>query len=75
LQFILPLIPQPLRAAVKAGPIDATVDGTTWCLIVEGNAAVAKLRQLLPKFQAHLLSKGKQVTEIRLKVRSITSKR
>ena len=69
LQSIQSLIPLNLRPAIKAGPVDTTADGTTWCLIVEGNAAVAKLRQLLPKFQAHLLSKGKQVTEIRLKVR------
>ncbi len=70
LQSIQSLIPLNLRPAIKAGPIDTTADGTTtWCLIVEGNAAVAKLRQLLPKFQAHLLLKGKQVTEIRLKVR------
>lgn len=69
LQSIQSLIPPPLRPAIKAGPIDITVNGTTWCLIIEGNAATAKLRQLLPVFQAHLLSKGKQVTEIRLKVR------
>ena len=71
LQSIQSLIPQNLKSAVKAGPIDTTARGTTWCLIVEGNAAVAKLRQLLPKFQAHLLSKGKQVTDIRLKVRLV----
>jgi hypothetical protein len=70
LQSILPLIPLPLRTVIKAGPTGTTAEGTTWCLIVEGNAAVAKLRQLLPKFQAHLLSKGKQVTEIRLKVKT-----
>jgi len=69
LQSIQSLIPQNLRPAIKAGPIDTDANGTTWCLIVEGNAAVAKLRQLLPKFQAHLLSTGKQVTDIRLKVR------
>ncbi len=69
LQSIQSLIPQNLRQVIKAGPIDTTANGTTWCLIVEGNAAVAKLRQLLPKFQAHLLSTGKQVTDIRLKVR------
>jgi hypothetical protein len=68
LQSIQSLIPQNLKLAIKAGPIDTTSNGTTWCLIVEGNAAVAKLRQLLPKFQAHLLSSGKQITDIRLKV-------
>jgi hypothetical protein len=60
------LIPSPLRTVVLAGP----VDGTSWCLIVEGSAAVAKLRQLLPKFQAQLLSRGKHITDIRLKVKS-----
>ena len=69
LQSIQSLIPQNLKPAIKAGPIDTSANGTTWCLIVEGNAAIAKLRQLLPKFQAHLLSTGKQVTDIRLKVR------
>jgi hypothetical protein len=68
LQSIQSLIPLNLRQSIKAGPVDTTVNGTTWCLIVEGNAAVAKLRQLLPKFQAHLLSKGKLVTDIRLKI-------
>jgi hypothetical protein len=74
LQSIQPLIPSNLRPAVKAGPIDSTVNGSTWCLIVEGNAAVAKLRQLLPKFQAHLLSTGKQVTDIRLKMSQANKK-
>jgi hypothetical protein len=74
LQSIQSLIPLNLRQSIKAGPIDTTVNGTTWCLIVAGNAAVAKLRQLLPKFQAHLLSKGKQVTDIRLKVSLETKK-
>ena len=69
LQSIQSLIPQNLKPAIKAGPIDKNANGTTWCLIVEGNAAAAKLRQLLPKFQAHLLSTGKQITDIRLKMR------
>jgi hypothetical protein len=68
LQSIQSLIPLNLRQSIKAGPVDTTVNGTTWCLIVEGNAAVAKLRQLMPKFQAHFLSKGKPVTDIRLKI-------
>jgi hypothetical protein len=69
LQSIQSLIPHNLKPVIKAGPIDTNDNGTTWCLIVEGNAAVAKLRQLLPKFQTHLLSTGKQITDIRLKVR------
>jgi len=58
------LIPAPLRSTVKAGPID----GTNWCLLVEGNAAAAKLRQVLPALVTHLCSRGTQVTSIRLKV-------
>lgn len=59
-------IPAPLRALVRAGPIE----GTTWCLLVEGSAAAAKLRQVLPVLQAKLNSDGWQVTAIRLKVGS-----
>jgi hypothetical protein len=50
------------------------VDGTSWCLLVTGNAAAAKLRQLLPALQAHLRSRGWEVNSIRLKVQ-ITQKR
>jgi len=66
LRAIEPLIPQALRSAVKAGP----VDGATWCLLVSSNAAAAKLRQLLPSLQSHLRSKGWDVNSIRLKVHS-----
>ncbi|MEI8324215.1 MAG: hypothetical protein WCH44_02445 [Betaproteobacteria bacterium] len=66
LRAIEPLIPQALRSAVKAGP----VDGATWCLLVSSNAAAAKLRQLLPSLQSHLRSKGWNVNSIRLKVHS-----
>ena len=59
------LIPADLQAAVLAGP----VDGTTWCLLVEGSAAAAKLRQLAPAMVARLNSKGWVVDNIRLKVR------
>lgn len=59
-------IPAPLRASIRPGPIE----GTTWCLLVEGSAAAAKLRQLLPVLQAKLNSSGWQVTAIRLKVGS-----
>jgi hypothetical protein len=66
LQTIQFLIPINLRPAITAGPID----DTTWCLIIEGNAAAAKLRQLLPTLQAHLLLSGENITSIRLKVKS-----
>ncbi len=64
LKTIEPLIPAPLRGSVKAGPIE----GASWCLILDNNAAAAKIRQLLPAFEAHLRVKGWEVTSIRLKV-------
>ena len=60
------LIPPALRGAVQAGPIE----GGTWCLLVKGNAAAAKLRQLLPALEAHLRRKGWEVNAIRLKVQT-----
>jgi len=64
LKAIEPLIPGPLRASVKAGPID----GPVWCLILDNNAAAAKIRQILPALEAHLRVNGWEVTSIRLKV-------
>jgi hypothetical protein len=63
------LIPAPLRSAVKPGPIE----GAEWCLLVESNAAAAKLRQVVPALIAHLCDRGWQVNSIRLKVQ-ITGK-
>lgn len=66
LQSILPLLPPGLRTGIQAGPID---DGV-WCLLLQSNAVAAKLRQLLPSLEAHLRSKGWQITSIRLKVQA-----
>jgi hypothetical protein len=66
LDAIQSLLPAPLRPAIRPGPIE----GTTWCLLVEGNAAAAKLRQLLPVLLDKLNSSGWQVTAIRLKLGS-----
>ncbi len=66
LQAIETLIPEHLRRAVKAGPIE----GPVWCLLVDNNATAAKIRQLLPALQAHLRIKGWQVNSIRLKVQA-----
>ncbi len=64
LKAVETLIPVPLRAAVRAGPLE----GASWCLLVRGNAAAAKLRQLLPALAAGLRTKGYPVQSIRLKV-------
>jgi hypothetical protein len=64
LKAVEPMIPAVLRSAIKAGPID----GANWCLIVNSNAAAAKIRQLLPAMEAQLRTKGWQVGTIRIKV-------
>ncbi len=64
LKSVEPLIPAPLRSTVKAGPIDAS----QWCLLLDNNAAAAKLRQLLPALEAHLRVHGWEHRSIRLKV-------
>jgi hypothetical protein len=64
LKAIETLLPPSLRAGITAGPID----GSVWCLLVQSNAVAAKLRQLLPALEAHLRSKGCEVTSIRLKI-------
>jgi hypothetical protein len=64
LKAIESLIPEALRPAIQAGPIDDDV----WCLLVSSNAAAAKVRQLLPLIQSRLIGKGWKVTSIRLKI-------
>jgi len=64
LKAVESLIPAALFSAIKAGPIE----GPVWCLIVDNNAAAAKIRQLLPALQSHLRVKGWEVNSIRLKV-------
>ena len=58
------LLPDSLRHAVKAGPIDEK----SWCLLVNGNAAAAKTRQLIPLIQARLSREGWRLTSIRLRI-------
>ncbi len=64
LKAIEALIPASLRPSVKAGPIE----GPQWCLLLDNNAAAAKIRQILPALESHLRSKGWEVNSIRLKV-------
>lgn len=64
LKAVESLIPATLRPAIQAGPIE---DGV-WCLLVNSNAAAAKVRQLLPLIQSRLIDKGWKITSIRLKI-------
>ena len=66
LKAVESLIPVGLRRVVKPGPIE----GSSWCLLVEGNAAAAKLRQVLPAMQALLCDRGWQVSAIRIRVQA-----
>lgn len=58
------LIPPELRSAVEAGPVGVT----DWCLLVRGNAAAAKLRQLRPRLEERLAARGFAMAHIRMKV-------
>ncbi|MDM0011440.1 hypothetical protein QTH87_03210 [Variovorax sp. J22P168] len=60
------LIPPDMRPAVQAGP----AEGDIWCMLVNGSAAAAKLRQLAPMLQSRLRSRGWDVATIRIKVLS-----
>lgn len=66
LAAIQDLIPAELRASVKAGPAEEDV----WCVLVAGNAAAAKLRQLAPTFLSRLKGRGWNVATLRIKVQT-----
>lgn len=66
LKAVESLIPLSLRPAIKPGPLD----GPSWCLLVDGNAAAAKLRQVIPALLNRLRDRGSQVTSIRIKVQT-----
>ncbi len=66
LRAIEELIPVEMRPAIQAGP----AEGDVWCLLVQGSAAAAKLRQLTPRLVTRLRSKGWEVASIRLKVQT-----
>jgi len=68
LQAVLPLIPPTLHACITAGPIE----GTSWCLLLDNNAAAVKMRQMLPTLAAHLRAHGWAIETIRLKVQGAT---
>jgi len=58
------LLPPSLAAQAKPGPVD--VHG--WTLLARTPAGAAKLRQLVPLFEAQLLQAGLAVLPIRIKV-------
>ncbi len=58
------LIPETLRPNVTAGPFTEGV----WCLLLRNTTTAAKLRQLIPAFEAHLRVHALEVKSIRLKV-------
>jgi len=66
LRVVLEGVPPEMRGAIQAGPVEDEV----WCLLVQGSAAAAKLRQLLPALQARLRSKGWEGATIRIKVQT-----
>ena len=68
LQAIRPLLPPGLRTTVQAGPVEEA----NWCLLVDGSATAAKLRQMAPMLLAHLRSQGFGIEALRIKVRSRT---
>lgn len=63
-ETIRPLLPPPLAAQVRPGPVDA--EG--WALLVGSPAAAAKLRQLQPRLEAALHQHGWQGSVIRIRV-------
>ncbi len=65
LKAIEALIPPALRTQIQAGPLD----DDAWCLLLGNTAVAAKIRQLLPSFEACLRRSDLTVKTIRLKVR------
>lgn len=63
LRSVLPALPANLRALVQAGPLE----GEEWCLLVNGNAAAAKIRQLVPDLLACAQARDPSVQRIRIR--------
>jgi len=64
LDTVASLLPEPLRPAVRPGPLD----DTGWVLLVADSSAAAKLRQLMPALEAALLTAGWPMVPVRIKV-------
>jgi hypothetical protein len=61
---VWPLLPEPLRSTVRAGPLDHEC----WTLLVNHSAAAAKLRQSLPTLLAALADGGWPPLLLKVKV-------
>lgn len=66
LKAIASLLPASIRPLVQSGG----VQDDEWCLLVPNSAVAAKLRQVLPALCAHLRTKGWDVNNIRVKVKT-----
>lgn len=64
LEAVAHLLPQGVRAEVRAGPLDSA----RWVLLVSNAAGAAKLRQLLPALEAELQLRHMGGVPIRIKV-------
>ena len=64
LAAVLPVLPQDLRGAVQAGPLD----DSGWTLLVANPSVAAKLRQLLPVLNEALVAQSLTVAALHIKV-------
>jgi hypothetical protein len=65
-RVLAPLVPVELVERVTVGGLDAQ----RWTLLADGAASAAKLRQLLPRFEAVLRAKGLGEPPLVIRVRS-----
>ena len=64
LQALVGLLPPSLMESIRPGPLD----DTQWVLLVDHNAAAAKLRQMLPLLAECLSTAGWPERTIRIKI-------
>ncbi len=64
LEIVAAVLPGPLRAHLKAGP----VDDSGWTVLVANAAIASKLRQLQPRMEEALQTHGRGNFAIRIKV-------
>jgi hypothetical protein len=55
-----------LLARTRPGPLG----DTDWCVLADNGAVAAKLRQLLPSFEAALRAQGRTAVSIKIKVQA-----